>query len=92
MAVVRPIPVPAILRPSDRARPAEKVQAATLARFRRCTFRRVEATKIGRELAVYDVACMYPDRVTPLPLGNLAAAHPVCATCTNTGIFRADSD
>jgi len=92
MAVVRPIPVPAIVRPAGKARAAEKIDAATLPRFRRCTFRRVEGTRVGRELAMYDVACMFPDRVTPLPLGNLASAHPICASCTNPGIFRADSD
>lgn len=92
MAIVRPIPVPAIVRPAEKARPQEQVQAATLPRFRRCTFRRVEATTIGRALSVYQVDCLYPDRVTALALGDLATAHPVCASCTNAGIFRPDAD
>jgi hypothetical protein len=47
---------------------------------------------VGRSLAVYEVACTYPDRVNVLALGDLAAAHPVCASCTNQGIFRPDAD
>jgi hypothetical protein len=69
-----------------------QAQAIPATRFRRCTFRRLEATSVGRNLTVYSVDCMFPDRVTPLPLGDLNAAHPVCANCTNPGIFRADSD
>ena len=34
----------------------------------------------------------FPQNETPLPLGNLAAAHPVCAGCTLPGIFRPDAD
>lgn len=90
MAVVQPIAAPAVVRPTDKPRPAERVHAETLPRFRRCTFRRIEATNVGRELAVYDVACTYPDN--PLALGNLASAHPVCASCTYPGIFRPDAD
>ena len=96
MAIARPVPIPAITRPTDKARTAPpvqaQVQATTATRFRRCTFRRVEATAVGRNLTRYQVDCMYPDRVTPLPLGDLASAHPVCAGCTNSGIFRPDAD
>jgi hypothetical protein len=97
MAVARPIPIPAITRPTEVAQaqsPHAQAQAdvTTSTRFRRCTFRRVAVTAMSGSLPVYQVDCMYPDRVTPLPLGNLAAAHPVCAACTNPGIFRADSD
>ena len=96
MAIARPVPVPAITRPADKARtapPAQmQAQAIPATRFRRCTFRRLEATSVGRNLTVYSVDCMFPDRVTPIPLGDLNAAHPVCAACTNPGIFRADSD
>jgi hypothetical protein len=96
MAVARPIPVTTRPRPAEKAQQAPPVhfvaQTMPVERFRRCTFRRVEATTVGRQLTMYQVDCMYPDRETPLPLGDLAAAHPVCAACTNPGIFRADSD
>ena len=61
--------------------------------LRRCTFRRistVEAT--AHEPARYEVACMFPDRKKPVPLGDVERARPVCASCTYQGIFRADSD
>lgn len=96
MAVVQPIPAPTVVRPTDKTRaaaPAPVVAAAAaMPRFRRCTFRRVDATPVGRSLTMYEVQCTFPDRVNTLPLGDLAAAHPVCAACTNPGIFRADSD
>lgn len=95
MAVVQPIPVPGAVRPADKARSANApitAAAVSVPKFRRCTFRRVEATTMSRALPVYDVQCLYPDRVTPLPLGDLAAAHPVCASCTNQGLFRPDAD
>jgi hypothetical protein len=99
MAVARPIPIPAVNRPTKTPglfapahAPVQAGEAAATMRFRRCTFRQVEATPIGRSLTVYQVDCMYPDRVTPLPLGDLAAAHPVCVACTNPGIFRPDAD
>jgi hypothetical protein len=96
MAVARPIPVTTIPRSAEKTRTAPPAQlgAQTVPaeRFRRCTFRRLEATTVARSLTVYQVDCMFPDRVTPLPLGDLASAHPVCAACTNPGIFRADSD
>jgi len=96
MAIARPVPIPAISRPAEKTRsapPAQmQAQAIPATRFRRCTFRRLEATSMGRNLTVYSVECMFPDRVTPIPLGDLNSAHPVCANCTNPGIFRADSD
>jgi hypothetical protein len=97
MAVARPIPIPTITRPTEVAQPASPLAQAqadttTSTRFRRCTFRRVSVSAMSRSLPVYEVDCMFPDRITPLPLGDLAAAHPVCAACTNPGIFRADSD
>ena len=92
MAVARPLPVPAVSRRAKKLEVAALAQAVTVAKFRRCTFRRVAEVKVGRALNLYQVDCMFPDRVTPLPLGDLAAAHPVCAGCTNPGIFRADSD
>ena len=35
---------------------------------------------------------LLPQNEAPLPIGNLAAAHPVCAGCTLPGIFRPDAD
>jgi hypothetical protein len=38
------------------------------------------------------VACMYPKRESPVPLGDLESARPVCDGCTARGIFRPDED
>jgi hypothetical protein len=92
MAVVRPMPVPAVLRPAEKMRQLDVAQVETVAKFRRCTFRRLEATPVARGLTVYDVQCLYVDRAAPVSLGDLAVAHPVCASCTYQGIFRPDAD
>lgn len=61
--------------------------------LRRCTFRRITAVQAtATKSAGYEVACMFPDRRTPVPLGNVERARPICAACTYQGIFRADSD
>jgi hypothetical protein len=60
--------------------------------IRRCNFRRVTAVQQGRSLPLYDVACMFPDYKTPIPLGNLETASDICGSCTAQGIFRPDSD
>jgi hypothetical protein len=61
--------------------------------LRRCTFRRVTAVHATEARpASYEVACMFPDRKRPVPLGDIGRARPVCAACTYQGIFRADSD
>jgi hypothetical protein len=61
--------------------------------LRRCTFRRITAhhATAGKQTG-YDVACMFPDRQRPVPLGDIDRARPICAGCTHQGIFRADSD
>lgn len=58
--------------------------------LRRCTFRRVTAVPRGRSLPVYDVACMYPKRESPVPLGDLETSRAICDACTARGIFRPD--
>jgi hypothetical protein len=61
--------------------------------LRRCTFRKVTAVQASpRDLPMYEVACMFPDRRKAVPLGDIEAARPVCDSCTYQGIFRADSD
>ncbi len=61
--------------------------------LRRCTFRRVTAVQATAvKPAGYEVACMFPDRKRPVPLGDIERARPICAACTYQGIFRADSD
>jgi len=61
--------------------------------LRRCTFRRITAHEATASTAAgYDVACMFPDRSRPVPLGDVERARPICAGCTYQGIFRADSD
>ncbi len=60
--------------------------------MRRCTFRRVSAVPRKGALPLYDVACLYPKRETPIPLGDLGSARPICSGCTAPGIFRPDED
>jgi len=72
--------------------PSEVQVGVAPTHIRRCTFRRVTAVERRRALPLYDVACLYPDRQTPLPLGDLETARPVCESCTVQGIFRPDSD
>lgn len=59
---------------------------------RRCTFRRVAVVARRRQAPLYDVACLYPDRQTPIPLGDMQSAQAICERCTAQGIFRPDSD
>ena len=70
------------------ARPADPAAAP----LRRCTFRRVTTKMAARQLPLYEVACTFPDRRRAVALGDIAAARPVCESCTYQGIFRADSD
>jgi hypothetical protein len=65
---------------------------APAAPVRRCTFRRVTAVSRGRGLPVYDVACLYPKRESPIPIGDLGTARSICESCTANGIFRPDED
>jgi hypothetical protein len=60
-------------------------------RIRRCTFRRMIAVH-ARDIRVFDVECLYPDRKVPIPLGDLDAATPICNACTAPHIFRPDED
>lgn len=62
------------------------------AHIRRCTFRRVTAVPRRRELPIYDVACLYPGREAPIPLGDMSSARPICDSCTAVGTFRPDAD
>jgi hypothetical protein len=58
--------------------------------IRRCTFRRLIA--VERNPAVYDVECLFPDRLIPIPLGDLESARPICNSCTARPVFRPDED
>jgi len=60
-------------------------------RIKRCTFRRLTQVPVEGD-RVFDVACLYPDRRRPIPLGDLEAATPICNACTAAHIFRADED
>jgi hypothetical protein len=79
------------LAPAPGGDPATQARPMAAARVRRCTFRRLIAVdRAGGR--VYDVDCLYPDRLLPLPLGDLEAAAPICNACTGSHIFRADED
>ena len=64
-------------------------------RLCRCTFRRVDRVAPLPQRPVrptYQLMCLYVDQETPLPLGDVDEARPVCDACTATGIFRPDED
>jgi hypothetical protein len=68
--------------------------AADVARrdhLRRCTFRRLSVVRRG-SLPVYTVDCLYPDRLVPIPLGDLVAAADICGACLASHVFRPDED
>ena len=72
--------------------PAQPAASATPAsHLRRCTYRRLVAVKRAPD-ALYDVECLYPDRIVPIPLGDLETARPICDGCTAAHIFRPDED
>jgi hypothetical protein len=60
-------------------------------RIKRCTFRRLINVEVGGE-RVYDVECLFPDRLIPIPLGDLEAATPICNACVAPHTFRPDED
>ncbi len=59
--------------------------------IRRCAFRRLVKVQ-RRPEPLYDVECLYPDRIVPIPLGDLETARPICDSCTAAHIFRPDED
>jgi hypothetical protein len=66
---------------------------APVGRLRRCTFRRLDRVDPlpGRAARVtYEIMCLYGDGASPLPLGDIAEARPICEACTASGIFRPD--
>jgi hypothetical protein len=73
------------------ARPDAVGTHAATEHIRRCTFRRMTAAG-GKALPVYDVECLYPDRLVPIPLGDLDTARPICDSCTAAHVFRPDED
>lgn len=80
------------IMPRPSAAPQIRPQGATGAPLRRCTFRHVATVARRGELPIYEVACMFPDRRTPIPLGDIESARPICESCTAIGIFRPDAD
>lgn len=66
---------------------------APVGRLRRCTFRRIDRLEPlpGRAmLTTYEVMCLYRGLQSPMALGDVEAARPICGECTATGIFRPD--
>ncbi len=80
MALLQPL-----ISPEPAAAPAASVH------IRRCTFRRLTRVSTGTT-ATYEVACLYPNRRLPLPIGDLDTALPVCDACVASHIFRPDED
>jgi hypothetical protein len=77
--------------PLPTAQPDANAYSMSAPRIRRCTFRRLTAI-VDETDRVYDVACLYPDRRRPIPLGDLESATPICNACTAAHIFRPDED
>lgn len=69
------------------AQPAQ----ATEGHIRRCAFRRLVKVQ-QRPQPLYDVECLYPDRLLPIPLGDLESARPICNACTARPVFRPDEE
>ena len=66
---------------------------APVGRLRRCTFRRIDRLESlpGRSVSpVYEIMCLYRGMATPMALGDVDSAGPICGACTATGIFRPD--
>ncbi len=66
---------------------------APVGRLRRCTFRRIDRLEPlpGRAvLPAYEVMCLYRGMTTPMALGDVDSAGPICGACTASGIFRPD--
>ena len=82
-------PIVALLQPF--AKPTPTAAADPAAHLRRCTYRRLIAVR-KRPAALYEAECLYPDRQVPIPLGDLASARPICASCTASHVFRPDED
>jgi len=78
------------LAPATARSEPEAYRLAT-ARIRRCTYRRLLAVD-PRSAHRYEVECLFPNRILPMPLGDLPAATPICNACTAAHIFRADED
>jgi len=67
---------------------------ATGGYLRRCTYRKVvlASAPTHRVAPLYEATCLYPDRETGSPLGDLQSARAICDGCAATGIFRPDED
>lgn len=78
----------ALLQLFVRAAPSPQLTADHL---RRCTYRRLVAVR-REPPPIYEAECLYPERIVPIPLGDLEAARPICAACTAAHIFRPDED
>ena len=72
------------------SQPSSEV-AVAVPHIRRCTYRRMSLLRRKPE-PLYDVACLFPDRVVPMPLGDLDTARPICDACRASHIFRPDED
>jgi hypothetical protein len=93
------MPMPAVVPPhaTPSARAALPLLSSVPANggyLRRCTYRRIALAVPGTRRAepVYAVSCLYPDRETGSPLGDLHSARAICDGCAATGIFRPDED
>ena len=100
VGVASAMPLPAVA-PAPHAIPVPRPSAPLLSPvptnggyLRRCTFRKVELAQAGtrRTDPMYAVTCLYPDRETGSPLGDLQSARAIRDGCAATGIFRPDED
>lgn len=72
-------------------RPDREALPRPAGQLRRCTYRRLVRVDPG-EHGLYDVECLYPDRLVPIPLGDLGTARPICNACSAAHVFRPDED
>lgn len=86
-----PVRAPGVPVPSPDVPAPESV--APVGRLRRCVFRRIDSVGAlpGRAARpTYEIMCLYRGPATPMALGDIDAARPVCEACRATDIFRPD--
>lgn len=91
--VVRP-PMPEMEVPIPLGDAPAPDTGSPVGRLRRCVFRRIDRVSAGpgrSEGTGFEVMCLYGGQEA-LPIGDLAAARPICDACAAPHIFRPDED
>ncbi|MEO7118578.1 MAG: hypothetical protein ABIZ34_06370, partial [Candidatus Limnocylindrales bacterium] len=91
---VTALPVPSVGQPQPMLSPTDQaLVAVSSGHLRRCVYRRVAIdapARARRTDAPYAVECRHPSLESPVALGDLHDARPICNACVLPGKFRAD--